>query len=104
MAKTSHTRGERKLIHRGPRWLGKYGKIKKASHGLPMWIEGNMPAHITAKMVMASAERLMEVLHFCRKSSRMAEINVPACPMPTQNTKFVMSKAHPTLLFSPQMP
>ena len=38
----------------------------------------------------------MLVRHFCRKRNRMAEISVPACPMPTQKTKFVMSKAQPT--------
>ena len=69
-----------------------------------MWMAGNMPAHMTAKMVIASAERLMEVLHCWRNNSRMAEIRVPACPIPTQNTKFVMSKAQPTLLLSPHIP
>ena len=59
---------------------------------------------MTAKMVMASAERLMELRHCWRNSSRMAEISVPAWPMPTQNTKLVMSNAQPTLLLSPQMP
>ena len=34
----------------------------------------------------------------------MAEISVPAWPMPIQNTKFVMSNAQPTALLSPQMP
>ena len=57
---------------------------------------GNSPAHITAKIVIASAKRLMLVRHFWRKRNRMAEISVPACPMPTQNTKFVMSNAQQT--------
>jgi hypothetical protein len=39
---------------------------------------GNRPAHITAKMVMASAERLMDVRHFCLNKNKMAEIKVPA--------------------------
>src|SRR6267142_1914886 len=65
---------------------------------------GNKPAHMTAKMVMASAERLIEVRHFCRNSNRIAEMSVPAWPMPIQNTKLVISKAHPTLLFRPQTP
>ena len=59
---------------------------------------------MTAKIVIASAERLIDVRHFCRNSSRMAEISVPAWPMPIQNTKLVMSNAQPTVLFSPQMP
>jgi hypothetical protein len=32
----------------------------------------------------------MEVRHLARNRYRMAEIRVPACPMPIQNTKFVM--------------
>ena len=78
--------------------------MKNASHGRPMWISGNRPAHMTAKIVIASADRLIDVRHFCRNSSRMAEISVPAWPMPIQNTKFVMSNAQPTALLSPQMP
>ncbi len=34
----------------------------------------------------------------------MAEISVPAWPMPTQKTKFVMSKAQPTGLLLPHTP
>ena len=51
---------------------------------------------MTAKMVIASAERLIEVRHFCRNSNRIAEISVPAWPMPIQKTKLVMSNAQPT--------
>ena len=70
--------------------------MKNASHGRPMWISGNRPAHITAKIVIASAERLIDVRHCWRNSRRMAEISVPAWPIPIQNTKFVMSNAQPT--------
>ncbi len=59
---------------------------------------------MTAKMVMASAARLMLVRHFWRIRKRMAEISVPAWPMPIQNTKLVMSQAQPSLLLLPQMP
>ena len=69
-----------------------------------MWMTGNRPAHITAKMVIASAERLTEVRQRCRNRNRIAEISVPAWPMPTQKTKLVMSKAQPTVRFSPQVP
>ena len=69
-----------------------------------MWMMGKVPAHMTAKSVMASAARLMEVRQRWRKRKRMAEISVPAWPMPTQNTKFVMSKAHPTVRLRPQVP
>ena len=59
---------------------------------------------MTAKMVMASAKRLMEVRHFCWKSSRIAEISVPAWPMPIHQTKLMMSKAQPTGWLLPHMP
>ena len=59
---------------------------------------------MTAKMVIASAERLIEVRHVWRKRKRIAEMSVPACPIPTQNTKFVMSHAQPTGWLRPQMP
>src|ERR1039457_1766759 len=53
-----------------------------------------MPAQATAKMVMASAKRLMELRHCWLSSSRMAEISVPAWPIPTHQTKLVISQAH----------
>ena len=59
---------------------------------------------MTAKIVIASADRLIDVRHCWRSSSRIAEMSVPAWPMPTQNTKFVMSNAQPTVRFSPQVP
>src|SRR6266545_6193864 len=36
----------------------------------------------------------MDVRHLARKRYRTAEIRVPACPMPIQNTKVVMYIAH----------
>ena len=63
-----------------------------------------MPAQATAKSVIASANRLIEVRQACLKSSRMAEIRVPAWPIPIHHTKFVMSKAQPTGMLLPQMP
>ena len=65
---------------------------------------GKIPAQITAKIVIASAARLMPVRHFCRKRNRMAEISVPAWPMPIQKTKLVMSKAQATGMLLPQTP
>ena len=59
---------------------------------------------MTAKSVIASAERLTDVRQRCRSRNRIAEMSVPAWPMPIQNTKFVMSNAQPTVLFSPQVP
>src|SRR5215471_6741825 len=100
MAKQSQASGERKLIHSGPRVFG-YGNSQYASQGRPVWITGKMPAHITANRVMASAERFTEVRHFWRKRNRIAEMSVPAWPMPTQNTKFVMSNAQPSVVLRP---
>ena len=46
----------------------------------------------------------MEVRHFCRSRKRMAEIKVPAWPIPIQNTKLVMSHAQNTGLLLPHTP
>ncbi len=48
---------------------------------------------MTAKMVIASAKRLMAVRQRCRKMNKMALMSVPAWPIPTHQTKFVMSHA-----------
>src|SRR5947207_15628132 len=63
-----------------------------------------MAAQITAKIVIASLKRLMDVRHFCRNRNRMALMSVPAWPMPIQNTKFVMSNAHATGMLLPHTP
>ncbi len=63
-----------------------------------------MPAHTTAKMVMASAKRLMELRHCCLNSSRMAEISVPAWPIPIHQTKLMMAKPQATGCEMAQMP
>ena len=70
----------------------------------PTWTPGKIAAQMTAKSVIASAERLIEVRHFCRSKNKMAEINVPACPIPIQKTKLVMSQAQPTGMLFPQVP
>ena len=101
-AKTSHSSGERKL---GQTWLYQgMGKRNQAIHWRPMWMPGKSPAQMTAKMVMASAERFTAVRHFCLKMQRMALMSVPAWPMPIQKTKLVMSHAQETVLFRPQTP
>ena len=58
-----------------------------------MWISGNSPAVITANTVIASAVRYTAVRHPDRNRNRIAEISVPECAMPTQNTKHVMYTA-----------
>src|ERR1019366_1445749 len=63
-----------------------------------------MAAQKTAKIVIASADRLIDVRHFCRSRHRMAEMSVPAWPIPIQKTKFTMSQAQLTGLLWPQTP
>src|SRR5580704_15569293 len=52
---------------------------------------GNIPAHMTAKIVIASANRLIEVRHFWCSRRRIAEISVPAWPIPIHQTKLTMA-------------
>jgi hypothetical protein len=59
---------------------------------------------MTAKMVMASASRLMVVRHFWCMSRRMAKMRVPAWPIPIHQTKQVMAKPQATGMSMPQMP
>src|SRR5262245_6834030 len=80
------------------------GTIQYQSHGRPVWNSGKMPALTTAKMVIASANRLIDVRHVCLKSSRIAEIRVHAWRMAIHQTKLVMSNAQPTGWLLPQMP
>ena len=63
-----------------------------------------MPAQATANSVMASAKRLMEFRQRWLSSSRMAEISVPAWPIPIHHTKLVMANPHITGVRMPQMP
>ena len=65
---------------------------------------GNMPAHMTAKIVIASENRLIDVRHFWCISRRMAEISVPAWPMPIHHTKLTIAKPQATGTLMPQMP
>ena len=103
IANTSQRSGELKLTQRDPKPLG-IGSIQYANQGLPMCMIGNNPACITEKIVIASADLLIAILHFCLNSNKTAEISVPACPIPTHQTKFVISQAHPTVLFNPHTP
>src|SRR5205823_15073524 len=59
---------------------------------------------MTANSVIASAERLIDVRHFCRSKNKMAEMSVPACPIPIQKTKLVMSQAQQTGMLFPHTP
>src|SRR5689334_14655273 len=48
-----------------------YGNSQYASHGRPVWNSGKMAAQATAKSVIASAKRLIEVRHVCLSRSRI---------------------------------
>src|SRR5580692_10556274 len=63
-----------------------------------------MPAQHTAKIVIASAKRLIELRHVCLNSSRIAEISVPAWPIPIHHTKLMMANPHAPGWVTPQMP
>ena len=63
-----------------------------------------MPAQTTAKIVIASAERLIDVRHFWRRRHRMAEIRVPAWPIPIQKTKLTIGQPQLTGVRWPQTP
>ena len=65
---------------------------------------GKIPAQATANSVMASAKRLIELRHDWRSSKRMAEISVPAWPIPIHQTKLTMAKPQPMGMVMPQMP
>jgi hypothetical protein len=80
------------------------GNRYQAYQTRPTWKTGKIAAQTTAKIVMASAARLMDVRHFWRSRHRIAEIRVPAWPMPIQNTKLTMSHAQLTGLAWPQTP
>ena len=53
---------------------------------------------------MASAKRLMELRQPCLKSSRIAEMSVPAWPMPIHQTKLMMANPQATGCVMAQMP
>ena len=101
-ANTSHASGDRNCGHTFI--VFGYGKSQYASHGRPTWISGNVPAQTTAKMVIASANRLIELRHVCLNSKRMAEISVPAWPIPIHHTKLMMAKPQAPGMVTPQMP
>ena len=63
-----------------------------------------MPAQATANSVMASANRLMEFRQRWLSSSRIAEISVPAWPIPIHHTKFVIANPQATGMLMPQTP
>ena len=89
---------------RSPSCSGRAAASRPRATGGRCGRAGRSAAQATAKSVIASAKRLIEVRHSCRSSSRIAEISVPAWPMPIHQTKLMMSKPQPTGLLLPQMP
>ena len=69
-----------------------------------MCSSGNSPAQATANSVIASAKRLIDVRHFWCSSRRIAEISVPAWPIPIHQTKLTIAKPQATGTLIPQMP
>src|SRR6185295_4877067 len=101
-AKTSHINGLRNC-GQIPIVFG-YGNSQYISHGRPRWKIGYMPACATAKSVIASAKRLIDVRQRCRSKSSIAEINVPAWPIPIHQTKLRMSMPQATGTLTPHKP
>ena len=87
----------------GPLALG-MGNSHQSNQTRPTCMAGKIPAHMTAKMVIASAARFTPVRQRWRNRKRMAEISVPAWPMPIHQTKFTMSQPHITGRISPHTP
>src|SRR6187200_408552 len=75
-ANTSHISGERNCGQSA--FDVGIGNRNQSYQTRPTCIAGKMPAHITAKIVMASAARFTAVRQRWRNRKRIAEINVPA--------------------------
>src|SRR6185503_14145692 len=82
-----------------------YGNSQYANHGRPRWSSGNMPACTTANSVMPSVNRLIDVrMCCCSSTSKIAEMNVPAWPIPIDQTKLMMPNAHAVGMLLPHIP
>ena len=101
-ANTSHSRGLRGCGHIHIEFG--YGNSQYASQGRPRCRIGNMPAQATANNVIASENRLIDVRQSCFKRNRIAEISVPAWPIPIHHTKLMIANPQPIGMFTPQMP
>src|SRR5262249_2346800 len=81
-----------------------YGTSQQTRQARPSSMTAERPAAAPANGVIASAKRLMELRHGGRNKRRIAEIRVPACPIPSHQTKLTMANPQPTGMFTPQMP
>lgn len=102
MAAASHTKAEAASGHT-PLATGS-GIICQSIHARPTWMRGNTAAVHMAHSVMSSARRAMLFLHRLPVSSSMADMSVPACPKPIQNTNSTISHPQGTLLLTPKTP
>src|SRR5947209_10667768 len=101
-ANTSHTSGLRGCgqthIEFG------YGSSQYASQGRPRCRIGNMPAQATANSVIASENLFTDVRQSCFRRNKIAEISVPAWPIPIHQTKLMMANPQATGMLMPQIP
>src|SRR5579875_2968435 len=101
-ANTSHSSGLRGCGHNHIEFG--YGNSQYASHGRPKCSTGNMPAQATANSVIASEKRLIDVRQSCLSRNKIAEISVPAWPIPIHHTKLTIANPQPTGILTAQMP
>ena len=84
------------MTHKDPNWLG-IGKTQYANQGLPICIIGNKPAWTTEKIVIASADLLIAILHFCLKINKTAEIINTVKNLPKEYSGKVINVNFPDL-------
>ena len=80
------------------------GNSHQPNQTRPTWNNGKIPAHTTAKIVIASAARLIEVRQPCLSKHSTAEISVPAWPIPIQKTKLTIAQPQLIGFAKPQTP
>src|SRR5215470_10875281 len=81
-----------------------YGNSQYANHGRPRCSAGKIAACSTANSVIASDSRLIDVRQPCSNRYRIAEMNVPAWPIPIHHTKLMIANAYATGMLTPHTP
>jgi len=72
-----------------------------------IWLTGGLHSPVAAVLVLvviASAARLIEVRQRWRSKNKIAEMSVPAWPMPIHHTKLMIAHPHITGCCNPQTP
>jgi len=67
-----------------------------------MWIAGKRPAHMTAKIVIASAERANEVRHFCGKQENRRDQRAGVADADPEDELVMSTPSHRAV--QPQVP